>query len=150
MKTIKILPGCLCLLIFVLLGCSTEKHKEDVEFAKTAVTTLHRGDSAVESLIDWEAFQMYGENVGMLYLMMPDEKEKSDFRRSFVAQFSTSFQSTGASADRIFTNWRIQDQDSARTIVAADRPDNTTLLVFVSKRDGKQRISGLQLTTSGR
>jgi len=133
---------CLCMMLAVLQGCSGGGANADPEFAKTAFQSLARGDSSAEEVIDWETFQSMGQNVGMIYIAMPNDTEKANFRKSFIAQFSSSFQSTGASADGL-KNWRVQSKDSARTIIAADTPNNTTLLITVSKRDGKQKISAL-------
>ncbi len=114
-------------------------------FAQRAFGALARGDSAAEADLDWETLQTMTMNAGAAYNMLPNEIEKAGFRRSFIAQFSASFQRSGASADAL-SNWRLQGQDSARAVIAADSPTGATLLVTVSKRDDKPRISAF--TTS--
>jgi hypothetical protein len=116
--------------------------KTDLEFAQTAFQSLARGDFAAAEVIDWEAFQAMGINVGALYLSMPDDTQKADFRKAFIAQCSLAFQGTGASADSL-KNWQVQYQDSARTIVAADTLVKKVLLITISHKDEKQKISGI-------
>lgn len=131
-------------LLVALQGCSDGPPNADIQFAERGFQALARGDSITEEMIDWERFQVIGDNVGIVYVMMPNEAAKASFRKSFLAQFSASFQNSGASADSL-KNWRVKGQDSARTVIAADTQDNRVLLVTVSKRDGKQKLAALSV-----
>ncbi|MBV9470731.1 MAG: hypothetical protein JOZ57_15940 [Abitibacteriaceae bacterium] len=120
--------------------------KTDVDFAKDAFTRLANGDTAAENLIDWETFTSLGVNVGAQYNALPNEAAKGGFRTGFITSFSKSFQATGARAESL-TNWRIQSQEAAKTVVAADTPKNAVLLLTVAKRDGQQKITALETST---
>ncbi|MBW3636362.1 MAG: hypothetical protein KY445_07845 [Armatimonadetes bacterium] len=129
------------LICFSLAGCSRDPSGADLQFAQDSFPVLARGDAKAEELIDFETLRMAGMDVGAVYAAMPNDKEKADFRRSFVVGFASSFQGTGASADS-FKNWRVQNSDSARTVVATDGPKGV-ITITVSRRDDRQRISGL-------
>lgn len=140
MKWLLLLTILLCP---VLAGCSKDAPNGDLQFAQNAFPALAKGDANAESMIDFDNLRMAGMDVGKIYAGMPNETEKSAFRRSFITGFSSSFQGTGASADS-FKNWRVQSADAAKTIVAVDGPKGGITLT-VSHRDNQQRISGLEL-----
>ena len=128
----------------ILQGCSNWSADEDLRFAKTAFQSLAGGYSSAEKAIDWDTFKSMGNNVFEDYTALPNDLEKESFRKTFIMAFSSSFQSSGGSPDTL-KNWRILNKDSSSTVVAADVPNNRTILITVIHRDGKQKISGLEV-----
>ena len=131
--------------IFIfIMGCNEStklKASPEVEFAKATITSLVWGDDDVVDKIDFETLSQFGENIGVIYLQLPND-EKNAFRKSFVAQFAAGFQSTGASVEN-FKNWRVKSDDSTRTIVIADAPKGS-LKIIISKRNGNMKLSALE------
>ena len=115
--------------------------KADMSFAKNTFEALARGESSVIADIDWATLTSMGENIGATYSMLPSETEKRNFETSFVTQFAASFRESGGTPDK-FENWRVSHHDDLKTEVAADSGGGT-ITITVTKRDGKERISGL-------
>ena len=84
------------------------------------------------------------KNIFKDYAALTNDMDKEGFRKSFIKSFSSSFQSSGGNADNL-KNWRILEEDSTKTIVAADIPNNRSILITVINRDGKQKISSLDV-----
>lgn len=122
------LPGC--------VGVSS-----DLSLAKSTFEALCRGDRSAEEGIDFEVFSSFGTDVGETYRPF-SEVARESFRGAFISQFAISFQEEGASADR-FTNWRVENEDSDRMVVACDAPSGAVLMITVSKRDGRRKISSM-------
>lgn len=116
----------------------------DTQFAESAMRSIASGDTTAESLVDFETLQGMGVDVGKMYMAMPDENNKAAFRKSFITSFSTSFKGTGATPDS-FKNWRTHSSDANKSVVATDG-QNGTLYLTVTKRTGKQLISGISPT----
>ena len=142
MKKTCVAVLCWCVIVLSLPGCGGKAVSNDVEFAKSAIGLLAKGDLSVEEMIDWNNFQAMGFNVGTSYSAMPNDTAKASFRKSFISSFSASFQKTGATAESL-SNWRVLSQDSSKTIVVADTIKKTTFSFTVVKRDGKQKISAM-------
>jgi hypothetical protein len=129
---------------FALTNCNkTAGQHGDSAFARSTFVSLARGDSDVQSKIDWPTLTALGENVGAKYVAIQSEIEKQNFRNAFVTQFSSSFRENGGSVDN-FTNWRVTFHDSLRTEVAADSPGGL-LKITVTDRDSVERISSLDI-----
>lgn len=141
MKSIPIIAAA----AFALATTSCEKTKQagDTSFARKAFLELARGDTAVQSKIDWPTFVAMGQNVGAAYTALESETEKQNFRNAFVTQFSTNFRESGGSVDN-YTDWRVTFHDSLRTEVAADSPGGV-LKITVSQRDSADWISSLDV-----
>ena len=116
----------------------------DVEFAKTNFTALTEGDTAIESAIDWNTFQTSGIKVGEIYAKMPDENQKSAFRKSFITSFSNSFKSSGAKAGDV-KNWRVEKETPAQTTVIGNVAAGKNISVTLSKSGGQQKITALEV-----
>lgn len=151
MRRVCELVGYLCFMA-VLASCGSNqnqssapvgtKPKTDLEFAKTAFTVLANGDTAADSVLDWEHFNSGGINVGMKYNTMADDAAKAGFRKGFINSFSNAFKGTGARAESL-TNWRVKSQDATQTVMAADTPAHKTLLITISKPGGQQKIAAI-------
>ncbi len=134
----------LSVLLFLFLslvsGCSNNPDK--IEFAKTTLTDLARGDYYVEDNIDWEIFYSNNLNVGLYYSSIQDEKERADFRRNFISQFSSSFNRSGGNID-LLKDWRIKEENSSKTVVQTVTPLNRKFFITLSQRNNKLKISSL-------
>ncbi|MCW1884688.1 hypothetical protein OKA04_08100 [Luteolibacter flavescens] len=120
----------------------TEKvaSKGDMTFAKNTFEALARGDAEARNNIDWDTFQVMGQNVGAGYVQIPSETEKVNFQQAFVTQFASSFRAAGGTPE--FANWRVSHHDDLKTEVAADSGGGT-VTITVTERDGKERVSGI-------
>ena len=116
----------------------------DVEFAKTKFTAFTEGDTTVETAIDWNKFQTSGIKVGEIYAKMPDEAQKSAFRKSFITSFSNSFKSSGAKASDV-SNWRVEKETPAQTTVLGTAATGKTISLNVSKNGGTQKITAIEV-----
>lgn len=115
----------------------------DASFARNTFESLARGDSAAADKIDWQVFTSMGNNVGMSYIALSSEVEREKFVTGFITQFATSFRESGGKIED-FTNWRVMLHNDLRTEVAADSP-NGDLTVIVAKRDGKERVTSINI-----
>jgi hypothetical protein len=130
------------LVLLPLAGCGPKGSSgDDLQFAKTTFTSLANGDTAVASSINFDKLSMMGMNVGDMYSKMPSEAEKTAFRNSFISSYSTSFKSTGATAN-LFGNWRIHKSTPPTTVVATDGK-NGSLYITVLQENGTQKVTGL-------
>ncbi len=133
-----------CLL---LTGCSSGPD-QDLKLAKSTIENLIRGESKVEDQIDWEMLHVNDEYVGEAYNTLPDEKQKSVFRRQFINGFSSEFLKAGRGVDAAMAaleNWRVVNRDSARTVIAFDNASKETITLTVSRRDGMARLSAMAM-----
>jgi hypothetical protein len=126
-----------------LPGCSKESDNADVRFAKTTFFSMVNG-TADEAAIDWEIFRAMGDDLGPEYRALATDAEKAAARKSFLLGFAGSTPNIKAHPERI-TNWRVKSETPSETVVAADMQQNARLVLTVSKRDGKQRLSAMQI-----
>ena len=115
----------------------------DVPFAKEAFESLIRGDSSVENKIDWKTLQSLGMNIGGDYVIIKSEADQKGFRDGFITQFSSSFREGGGKVEN-FSNWRVIESDTNKTIVGVDL-SNGLLKITVTNRDGVKRVSGFEM-----
>ncbi len=132
------------LMLALLQGCSSWGTDPDLRFAKTAFQALAWGYNSAEKVIDWETFKSMGENISKDYIALPNDVEKQTFRKSFITAFCSSFKSSGGSPEAM-KNWRILDKNSTGTTVAADVPNNRTILITILKRDGEKKICAIEV-----
>ena len=116
----------------------------DTEFAKTNFTSLTEGETSVESAIDWDNFQSSGINVGEIYAKMPDETQKSAFRKSFIESFSKSFKGSGAKASDV-SNWRVETESPAQSVILGTATSGKTIAITINKNGGAQKMSQLEI-----
>jgi hypothetical protein len=138
--------GC-WMILASLQGCSRESDNADVQFAKTAFFAMVNGTPA-ETTIDWERFQAMGDDLGKEYQALASDAEKAFFRRQFLLGFAASTPNIKENPGGI-THWRVQSENPSETIVAADMKKGVVLLLTVSKRDGKQKLSAMKIEESG-
>lgn len=147
MKTTPFLAS--ALVLAAALVCSCEKTKMKVEtlgdasFARETFQSLARGDLKAGDSIDWKTLHALGQNVGAVYVTMASEEDQRRFREGFITQFSASFQAAGGKVED-FVDWKVVEHDATHTLVTASSPARV-LRVTVNERDGKERVSGLEL-----
>ena len=73
---------------------------------------------------------------------MPNEKERTDFRRNFISQFSSSYNRSGGNID-LLKDWKIKEENSSKTIIQTTTPSNRKLFITLSQRNNKLKISSL-------
>lgn len=134
--------GC-WIMLATLQGCSSESNNADVRFAKVTFFAMVNG-TAAETALDWETFRAPNGDMGAIYRALPNDAERAEFRKSFLVGFSASTPNIKANPGGI-THWGVNSENSSETIVAADMQDGATLLLTVSKRDGTQKISSMQI-----
>ncbi|BCU79496.1 hypothetical protein [Luteolibacter sp. LG18] len=137
------------LLAAAALVCSCKEVKTKVEtvgdatFARKTFESLAKGDQAVSSDIDWKMLKSFGTDVGAAYVVMASEEDQRRFREGFITQFASSFQSAGGKLED-FGAWKVAEHDATHTVVTAASP-NKMLRITVNERDGKERVSGLDV-----
>jgi len=102
------------------------------------------GSSDAQTMIDWENFRAIGDDVGKEYQALPSDAEKSKYRNDFIAGIALSTPAIKANPDGI-TNWRVQRETPLETVVAANMNGGAILTLTVSKRDGIQRLSAIDM-----
>lgn len=126
-------------------GVSKVEAVGDATFARKTFTSLARGDSAVADSIDWPTLRSLGKNVGMEYVALKSEEERKALRDGFITQFSSAFIANGGKVED-FTGWKTVEHDATHTVVSALAPGKN-LRITVNQRDGKDRVSALELLT---
>jgi hypothetical protein len=134
--------GC-WIMLASLPGCSKESDNADVRFAKTTFFSMVNG-AADETAIDWEIFRSPTDDLGAIYKALPNDTEKASFRKQFLGGFAGSTPNIKANPNGI-THWRVQSETPSETVVAADMQKGVVLLITISKRDGKQKLSAMKI-----
>jgi hypothetical protein len=115
----------------------------DIAFAKEAFEMLARGDAKVDPKIDWKTLQSFGVNAGAEYVTYKLEADQKGFRDAFITQFSSSFIDGGGKLEN-FSNWRVDESDTLKTVVIADST-NGLLKLTVTDRNDDRRLSGIEM-----
>lgn len=135
---------------FCFVGCKSKKAartgppKTDVEFARDVFQRMAQGDTTVGELIDFEHLSVAGIDVGGQYRNLSSDTSREAFRSSFIKGYANSFKSSGGNGD-VLTNWREQSKDAGKTVVAGDGPNKRSILITVTRVDGEQYVSALDL-----
>lgn len=117
--------------------------KSDVSLVKEIFAGLVEARQPVRKLIDWEHLNALEVNVGEVYLKVRSQKEKLDFQKVFINNFSEGFKRMGGRLDA-FTNWRLYDKDNEKVVVAADYPHYNKTILFTISKYGLSRLIGIQ------
>lgn len=138
----------------LLSGCAKSSNKpavytgpplNDTEFAKEAFRLLAEGDEAAAAMLDWEHLHMLGVDVGAMYRRVADSgNARPEFIKGFIASYSRSFKSKGGSVVNA-SNWREHSRDAANTVIATDNQAGKAMLITVTRIDGHQKISRMEL-----
>lgn len=115
----------------------------DVRFCRTVLRDLASGRQSVQSRIQWERLTAMGVNVGATYTALPNNQERTEYRRAFVKGFANGFAKTGARPEA-FTNWRAQGREGGRRVVAAEYPAKHKTLLFRISSAWSQRLEAVR------
>jgi len=113
----------------------------DIDFCRRVFSDLVKGSYAVQKFIDWENLKAMGIDVGATYRGFPDEKKRADYKNSFIKNLSFGFKRAGGTLNS-FTNWRIRDKYSDKTVVAADYRGK--IILFTISKYGKRKLIAIQ------
>lgn len=117
---------------------------KEVNFCRSVFNGLIKGSYFVHRHIDWRNFKALDVDIGKAFLQLPNEYERTNYKKAFIKSFSIGFQNTGAKFSS-FSNWRIFSRDKASLIIAAENRLKGKTLLFVISKSAKQRLLGLQL-----
>lgn len=115
---------------------------QEIYLCQKVFTGLVKGSHRIEKVIDWQELKALDVDVGVTYSQLPNEKERSGYKKAFIANFSKGFKQAGGRLN-LFTHWRIYERDAEKTVVAADYlGHNKTILFSVSK--GRKKLIAIQ------
>lgn len=113
-------------------------HNQEVNLCRFVFSGLVKGSYGVQRFIDWENLQVLDVDVGATYTKLPTEKEKLNYKKSFIKNFSVGFKQGGGRLKSL-THWRIYDRDREKTVVAADYRDK--IVLFTVSKYGRRLIT---------
>ncbi len=117
--------------------------EQDINFSRQIFSGLVRGSSGIDRYIDWENLEALNTSVGVRYTRLLNEKERANFKKAFIKNFSFGFNRVGGRL-REFRNWRIYGQDSGKIIIACDYLRYNKTLLFALSKFGTKKLIGLQ------
>lgn len=115
----------------------------EVALAKSAFTSLVRGEANAAFHFDWNTLEVLGKNIGSEYVQISSEVEKETYRTAFISEFSASYRKSGATVDAV-TNWRAVHKDDLKTEVAADSPGGVISMIVI-KKDGADKVASITI-----
>ena len=128
----------------VAVGAGVARSRmSDVEVCRRLFQDLAIGSSSVERRIDWERLTALNADIGSIYRGLPNEQERRRYQQAFVANFSKSFQQTGARPEQ-FVRWRAEGRTPEQVVVAADYPQKNQALLLTVPARGKKRLQAIQ------
>lgn len=137
-KKINFIAG--LIIIFSIAGCIGAE--TDTQLARRVFNGLCNGRQGVQDLIDWETFKASGVDVGQAYSNIVAEKERADYRKVFFYNLSYTFKASGGKTSA-FTNWRVKSREGNNTIVAADTAMGKVILLTLSVKKGKRKLTAI-------
>lgn len=148
-ENLQILGVISVIALAIFLIFSFMVRKSDLAFCRDVFKGLTQGRlSAVEKYIDWGALKAMGVDVGDTYKKLPDAKEKTEYRKSFVVNLSKGFKNAGGNFID-FTNWRVYKRDSLKTIIAADYNKKGKKILLTVYGYEKRKITAIQWEEQG-
>ena len=117
--------------------------KSDVKFCQHVFRGLVQGQMAVQRHIDWSRLKALEADVSAVYLKIPREQERSQFRAVFIVGFSKGFAQVEGKA-HAFQHWRVVERKPERVVVAADYVDKGKTLLFTVSTSRPRKLIGLQ------
>ncbi len=115
---------------------------QDLYFAQGVFTKLTKGDPAAIGDIDWPNFKAIGADVGAEYNRLPNDRERADYQKTFVKNFSRGFQFAGAKIN-LYKNWRVDYREAKVTAVAVEDTVHRKTALFIITKDPKHKLAGL-------
>lgn len=130
----------LAFVVISVLVVFAQVKNHDINYCRSIFNGLIKGNYNVQKNIGWEKLTAMRVNVGSTYSSITDDKEKKEYKRYFILNFSQGFKQVGGEL-KLFTNWRIYDRDMESVTVAADyNKYNKTILFTLSKYPKKRLI----------
>ncbi len=123
-------------LLAVAVGVWILRARDDVAVCRQTLTGLAQGRSAVERHIAWDRLTAVGVDVGTTYRQLPDERERTAYRRAFIERFAAGFQGTKGDVGA-FRRWRVAERSSHEVVIAADNAALGKTLLFRVARPGR-------------
>lgn len=130
----------LAFVVISVLVVFAQIKNQDINYCRSIFNGLIKGNYNVQKNIGWENLTAMGVNAGGVYSNAINDKEKTDYKKFFILNFSRGFRQTGGEL-KLFTNWRIYDRDMESITVAADyKKYNKTILFTLSKYPKKRLV----------
>lgn len=117
--------------------------QQDAAVARRALETLAAGKPSAQRMIAWDRFRALGVDVGAAVSGLPDERERAQYKRQFIEQFSRAFRQTGGHP-RQFIRWRIRERLPGQTVVAADDPARRQTLLLTQSGGWRKQLEAIQ------
>jgi len=114
----------------------------DLQLTRKIFNGLCSGNQRVQNSIDWESLQAMEVDVGKAYSSIVSEKDRRDYRKMFFYNLSYTFKASGGRTSS-FSKWRVQNIDTNNTIVATDTPSGNVLLLTLSHKAGKRKLTAI-------
>lgn len=114
----------------------------DLQLSRKIFNGLCSGNQRVQDSIDWESLQAMEVDVGKAYSSIISQKDRRDYKKMFFYNLSYTFKASGGRISS-FTNWRVQNRDSNNTILATDTPSGKVLLLTLSYKTGKRKLTAI-------
>jgi hypothetical protein len=120
----------------------------DIDFSRRVFYYLTTGRNAAQAMIDWQNLKAVGVDVGATYSDLPNDNERTNYRKAFINRFALGFQNTGGNF-KSFINWRAYPkpygQDCANcAVVAADYQGKDKTILFTLSKDGRKKLKAIQ------
>ncbi|MFC1675074.1 hypothetical protein ACFL1K_04245 [Candidatus Omnitrophota bacterium] len=132
--------------VFSALVFFLGREKQNIDFCRDVLfARLINGRQSVAKFIAWEDLKALGADMAPGYAKLPNEKERNNYKRTFITGFSLGFKQEGGSL-QAFTNWRIYAKDSQNVIIAADYPRHKKTLLFTLSKGKERKLVALEWT----
>ena len=119
----------------------------DARLCRQVLEGLVRGSPRAERLIDWENFVALGFDVGVFYRRIPEELQRSKYRRDFIRNFATGFHYVKGDFKK-FTNWRVLKKKGTKVIVGADYLLYNKTILFTLSKLGRTKLTAIDWNES--
>lgn len=133
----------LFVIIIVLIAGFLQLKNQEINFCRNVFKGLVAGRVEVQKFIDWEHLKALDADVGANYTRLPDEKEKSNYKKAFIKNFSLGFQRAGGKL-WAFKHWRLYNKTNEVFSVAVDYPKYNKTLLFIFSQGRNKKLIGLE------
>ncbi len=116
---------------------------DDINLCRTVFSGLTKGNYGVQKYIAWESLKAMRVDVGATYAQFTTEKQRAEYKKLFIRYLSFGFRQAGGKLSA-FTNWRIYNRDSEKTVVAADYSGYKKTILFTIPKYGRRKLTAIQ------
>ncbi len=126
----------------IFSGCAPQS---DEAFVRTAMEGLIKGEYSVRTRFDWPVLKFAGKDIGLEYSKYKSDKDREDYERAFINNFSSSYRKAGAKTSTFF-NWRPFEnakltRPNIRAVAANYRNEKYVFLFFLLEENMQRKIS---------